>query len=197
MAEDVEQVHLETRAEWRAWLGEHHASSRGVHLVSWRTSTGRPSVGYVEAVCEALCFGWVDSVTRRLDDERTQQYYSPRRPRSGWARTNKERVAQLRAAGLMTEAGERVIAEAVANGSWALLDDVEAGIEPADLRAALDATAEARSHWDAFPRSARKVMLEWLVQARTAATRERRLTEVVDRAAAGVRAYPPPRRPPA
>ncbi|SDT39515.1 Uncharacterized conserved protein YdeI, YjbR/CyaY-like superfamily, DUF1801 family [Friedmanniella luteola] len=190
MAADVEQVHLETRAEWRAWLAEHHATASGVQLVSWRTGTGRPAVGYVESVCEALCFGWVDSVARRLDDERSMQYFSPRKPRSGWARTNKIRVEELRAAGLMTEAGERVIAEAVANGAWTLLDDVEAGIEPDDLRAALDARPAARGHWDAFPPSVRKVMLEWLVQARTAATRDKRLAAVVDRAAEGVRAHP-------
>jgi uncharacterized protein YdeI (YjbR/CyaY-like superfamily) len=193
MADEVEQVHAETRAEWRAWLAEHHASSTGVQLVSWRSSTGRPAVGYVESVCEALCFGWVDSVARSLDDERTMQYFSPRKPRSGWARTNKARVEQLRADGLMTEAGERVIATAVANGAWSLLDDVENAIEPDDLRAALDARPDARRHWDAFPPSARKVMLGWLVQARTPGTRTKRVTAVVDGAAAGTRAYPPPR----
>ena len=190
MADDVERVHLETRAEWRAWLAAHHAESRGVQLVSWRASTGRPAVGYVDAVCEALCFGGVDSTARRLDDERSMQYFAPRKPRSGWARTNKARVEQLRAEGLMTEAGERVVAAAVADGSWTLLDDAEDLVEPDDLRAALDATPAARDHWDAFPPSARKVMLTWLVQARTAATRERRLAEVVERAAEGVRAFP-------
>ena len=193
MADDVERVHLETRAEWRAWLAAHHAESRGVQLVSWRSSTGRPAVGYVEAVCEALCFGWVDSTVRKLDEERSMQYYAPRKPRSGWARTNKARVEQLRAEGLMTEAGERVIAEAVADGSWTLLDDVEDLVEPEDLRAALDASPEARRHWDGFPPSARKAMLAWLVLARTTTTREQRLAEVVARAAEGVRAYPKPR----
>jgi uncharacterized protein YdeI (YjbR/CyaY-like superfamily) len=193
MAQDVEQVHLETRAEWRAWLAAHHAESRGVQLVSWRSTTGRPAVGYVEAVCEALCFGWVDSTARRLDEERSMQYFAPRKPRSGWARTNKERVEHLRAEGLMTEAGERVVEGAVADGSWTLLDDVENLVEPDDLRAALDAAPDARLRWDAFPPSARKVMLGWLVQARTAATRDRRLAEVVAEAAQGVRAYPKPR----
>ncbi len=190
MAQDVERVHLETRAEWRAWLAAHHAESRGVQLVSWRSSTGRPSVGYVEGVCEALCFGWVDSTARRVDDERSSIYYAPRKPRSGWARTNKARVEQLRAEGLMTEAGERVIAQAVADGSWTLLDDVEDLREPDDLRTALDARPVARRHWDAFPPSARKVMLQWLAQARAAGTRATRLAAVVDGAAEGVRAYP-------
>ncbi len=191
MADDVEQVHLETREQWRAWLAEHHATARGVSLVSWRSGTGRPAVGYEEAVCEALCFGWVDSVARGLDAERSAQYFSPRKPRSSWARTNKRRVELLRAEGRMTEAGERAIAEAVANGSWTLLDDVENGVEPDDLKAALDARPEARRHWDGFPPSARKAMLEWLVRARTTATRDKRLAAVVTSAADGVRAYPP------
>lgn len=193
MADDVEQVHLETRAQWRAWLAEHHATARGVQLISWRSGTGRPAVGYVEAVCEALCFGWVDSTSRRLDEERGMQYFAPRKPRSGWARTNKARVERLRAEGLMTEAGERAVEVAVANGSWTLLDDVEDGLEPDDLRAALDAHPEARRHWDAFPPSARKVMLQWLAQARTSGTRTKRLEAVLEGAATGVRAYPPTR----
>lgn len=193
MADDVERVHLETRAEWRAWLAEHHADSRGVHLVSWRTPTGRPAVSYEDAVCEALCFGWVDSVGRRLDEERTMLYFSPRKPRSGWARTNKDRVERLRAAGLMAPAGEEAIAVAVANGAWTLLDDVEELREPEDLRAALDTRPAAWGHWRAFPPSARRAMLEWLVQARTTSTRDRRLDEIASRAAEGARAYPRPR----
>jgi len=121
------------------------------------------------------------------------QYFAPRKPRSGWARTNKARVERLRADGLMTEAGERAIEVAVANGSWTLLDDVEDGLEPDDLRAALGARPEARRHWDGFPPSARKVMLQWLAQARTSGTRSKRLAAVLDGAAAGVRAYPPAR----
>ena len=193
MAADVERVHLATRGEWRAWLAEHHADSGGVHLVSWRTPTGRPAVSYEDAVCEALCFGWVDSVARRLDEERTMLYFSPRKPRSGWARTNKARVERLRAEGRMAPAGEAAIAVAVANGGWTLLDDVEELREPDDLRAALDALPPARGSWEAFPPSARRGMLEWLVQARTTETRERRVTEIASWAAEGVRAYPRPR----
>ena len=193
MAGEVEQVHLETRAEWRAWLAEHHADSRGVQLVSWRTATGRPAVSYEDAVCEALCFGWVDSIARRLDEERTTLYFSPRKPRSGWARTNKARVERLRAEGRMAPAGEAAIAVAVANGAWTLLDDVEELREPDDLRAALDARPPAWDQWRGFPPSARRGMLEWLVQARTAGTRERRVEEIASRASEGVRAYPRPR----
>ena len=195
MRDDVERVHPETRAEWRAWLAEHHAESRGVQLVSWRSPTGRAAVSYEDAVCEALCFGWVDSVARRLDQERSMLYFSPRQPRSGWARTNKARVERLRAEGRMTPAGEAVIAVAVANGAWTLLDDVEDLREPDDLRAALDAHPGAGEHWQQFPPSARRAMLSWLAQARTAPTRDRRVAEIAGQAARGVRADPQPRRP--
>ncbi len=188
MADDVEQVHAETRAEWRAWLVEHHDRVRGVNLVSWRSVTGRPSVGYEDSVREALCFGWVDSTGRRLDDERTMLYFAPRKPRSGWSRPNKRRVAELRASGLMTEAGEQAIARAEANGAWSLLDEVEDAIEPPDLLAALRARPGAEEQWQRFPPSARRALLQWIVQARTAPTRTKRIEETAARAAVGERA---------
>ena len=88
------------RAGWRAWLGANHATSKGVYLASWRRATGNASVSYDDAVEEALCVGWVDSTGRNLDAERSIQWFSPRRARSAWARSNKERVARLTAAGL-------------------------------------------------------------------------------------------------
>ncbi len=184
----AEQVHCETRAQWRAWLAEHHTQPRGVWLVSWRTATGRPAVGYEPSVEEALCFGWVDSVARRLDDDRTMLYFAPRKKGSGWARTNKDRVARLEAAGLMADAGRAVVDAARADGSWTLLDDVENLVVPDDLAAAFDRHPGSRERWDAFPRSARRGMLEWLVQARTAPTRERRLERIAEGAARGERA---------
>ncbi len=102
-------MHVETAEAWRAWLAEHHADTDGVWLVSWRAPPGRPAarppgrpaVRYEEAVCAASCFGWVDAQKRTLDDERAVLLFTPRRARSGWARTNKARVERLRAAGLM------------------------------------------------------------------------------------------------
>lgn len=188
MADEIEQVHAETRAEWRAWLAEHHGRTRGVNLVSWRTQTVRPAIGYEDSVREALCFGWVDSTSRRLDDERTMLYFAPRKPRSGWSRPNKVRVAELRAAGLMAEAGEQAIARAVANGTWSLLDEVEDLVEPVDLRAAFDQQPPAWEHWRAFPPSARRAILEWIVQARTTPTREKRVAEAARLAAVNQRA---------
>ena len=179
------------RARWRAWLIANHTSSKGVYLVSWRRTTGRRSVPYEEAVEEALCVGWVDATGRTLDEERGLQWFAPRRPRSGWARSNKERVARLEAAGLLLPAGLAAIEEAKRNGAWTLLDDVEDLVVPADLAEALAAAPPAAESWDAFPRSARRAMLEWVVQARRPATRAERIARIADAAARGERAYPP------
>jgi uncharacterized protein YdeI (YjbR/CyaY-like superfamily) len=181
------------RAGWRAWLIANHATSSGVHLVSWRTGTGRTSVPYADAVEEALCVGWIDSVGGRLDDERGLQWFSPRRSKSGWARSNKERVKRLIAAGQMLPAGLAAIEEAKRNGTWSLLDDVENLIVPDDLAEALAAHPPAREHWDAFSRSPRRAILEWIAQAKRPETRATRVAEAAERAARNER--PPQFRP--
>jgi uncharacterized protein YdeI (YjbR/CyaY-like superfamily) len=189
MADDrAPKVHAETREQWRAWLASHHSDTRGAWLVSWRSGVGLPAVGYEDSVREALCFGWVDSKQKLLDADQTMLYFAPRRSRSGWSRPNKQRVEELRAQGLMTEAGERAIGEAEANGSWYLLDEVEDLTVPADLHEALDAQPPAWEHWRAFPRSARRSILEWIVQARTPPTRAKRVAETARLAAVNERA---------
>jgi uncharacterized protein YdeI (YjbR/CyaY-like superfamily) len=122
-----------------------------------------------------------------LDDERTMLWLSPRRPASGWSRPNKERIAGLEAAGRMAPAGARVVAEARASGAWSLLDEVEALIVPDDLATAFDRHPGARAHWDAFPRSTRRAMLEWISQAKRAETRQRRVAETAERSGRGER----------
>ena len=171
------------RAAWRAWLMANHATSSGVHLVSWRRRSGRTSVAYEEAVEEALCVGWIDSVAGRLDEQRGLQWFSPRRPTSGWARTNKARVERLIAAGLMLPAGLAAIEVAKRNGSWTRLDDVENLIVPDDLGALLAANPPARERWDAFSRSRRRAVLDWISQARRPETRARRIAETAESAA--------------
>jgi uncharacterized protein YdeI (YjbR/CyaY-like superfamily) len=117
-AEDHEHVHAETRAEWRRWLAENHAHSPGVWLVSWKRATGKAAVGYDAAVEEALCFGWIDSLAKTVDAERSRQLFTPRRPRSSWSRSNVERVERLQAAGLMEPAGLAAVEDAKARGAW-------------------------------------------------------------------------------
>lgn len=179
------------RAGWREWLIANHAASKGVYLLSWRRGSGRTSVPYEEAVAEALCVGWIDSSGRVLDDERAIQWFAPRRARSVWARSNKERVARLMVAGLMLPAGLAAIEDAKQSGMWTLLDDVEDLLVPDDLAAALGDRPPARERWDAFPPSARRAMLQWVVEARRPETRAARITRIVDGAERDERAYPP------
>lgn len=194
---EAPRVHLETRALWRSWLAEHHETTPAVWLVSWKKHTGSPAIGYEDAVSEALAFGWVDSTAGTVDDDRTMLYFTRRRPRSGWARPNKRRIETLEREGLMTPAGRRVIDAAKADGSWTLLDDVEDLVVPTDLAAALDATPGARSHWEGFPPSVRRGILEWLVRARRPATRAARVAQTAELAGRGERAnQQAPRLPP-
>jgi uncharacterized protein YdeI (YjbR/CyaY-like superfamily) len=174
---EAERFHPQTRAAWRDWLASHHESSTGVWFVSWRKHAARNGPRYEDAVEEALCFGWIDSIGRKLDDDRTMLWFSPRKVGSGWARPNKERVERLTAAGLMTAAGQRVIDAAKADGSWSRLDDVDNLVVPDDLADALDGRPPAREHWDAFPRSVRRSILEWIVQAKRDTTRSARIEE--------------------
>lgn len=178
---DDPRVHAESAAEFGDWLAKNHTKS-GVWLVTWRAATGRPAPSYDDAVTEALRFGWVDSTARRLDHERTMQRFSPRRPGSGWANTNKERIARLEAQGRLEPPGRAVVDAARADGSWNLFDSVEALEVPEDLRAVLDALPGAREQWDALPPSRRKALLAWIVQAKRPATRRRRVAETAEKA---------------
>lgn len=177
-----------SRAEWRQWLAEHHASQPGVWLVYFKKAIGQPSVTYAEAVEEALCFGWIDSLPRKLDAERTQLLFTPRKPKSGWSKVNKERLLRLEAAGLLLPAGLAAIARAKENGAWESLDAAEAGTVPADLAAALAADAPAARHFAAFSPSARKMLLNWVLGAKRPETRAHRVAGAVRMAALNKRA---------
>ena len=183
-----QQVQVSSRRQWRAWLGENHSSASGVWLITWKKASGGPHVPYDDMVEEALAHGWVDSKGHTLDQDRWQLLMTPRKPRSKWSRANKERIERLSAAGLMHPAGEAAVAAAKENGAWSALDEVEALTEPEDLRQALDASPDARRHWDAFPPSAKRAILEWISNAKRVETRAKRVQETARLAAHDVRA---------
>ncbi|MGO2745688.1 YdeI/OmpD-associated family protein [Microbacterium sp.] len=182
--DDGERITVADATAWRAWLEEHHATAVGVWLLNVRGANA--SMEYDDAVRQALCFGWIDGPTRTFS-EGNGQWFSPRRPSSGWAATNKARLASLEADGLLAPAGIRAIEVAKANGTWEMLDGPEAGIEPEELAAALDASPAARANWDAFPKSVKKLGLTLIATARRAETRSARIEKIVADAAEGKR----------
>lgn len=184
--DDGERVTAADAAEWRSWLEANHARAAGVWLLNVRRADA-DGIGYEGAVRQALCFGWIDGPVRTFDDGSMGQWFSPRRPSSGWAATNKARVAELEAAGQLAPAGIRAIETAKANGAWTMLDGPESLIEPGDLSAALDAAPAARERWDGFPPSARKLGLTQIATAKRAETRASRIARIVADAAEGRR----------
>jgi uncharacterized protein YdeI (YjbR/CyaY-like superfamily) len=140
-------------------------------------------LSYVEAVEEALCFGWIDGQVRGIDSTRYMRLLSPRRPKSVWSKLNKQRVQELMQAGLMTSAGLAAIETAKANGSWTILDAVEELEIPEDLASALTAEPDAARNFAGFPVTARKEYLYWVLSASRSTSRQERIKAVVALAA--------------
>jgi uncharacterized protein YdeI (YjbR/CyaY-like superfamily) len=186
--DEGERTHPEGVEAWSAWLERNCSTSQGVWLVSWKKRSGKPAMTYEEAVSEALRFGWVDSRGGKLDDDRTMLWFSPRRKGSAWSGPNKRRIQQLETEGRMAAQGRAKVEAAKADGSWSRLEEVEALVVPDDLAAAFSAHPGSRAQWDNFPPSARRGILEWIVQAKRVETRAKRVTETARLAARGERA---------
>jgi uncharacterized protein YdeI (YjbR/CyaY-like superfamily) len=172
-------VLMTNRAEWREWLAQNHETAPGVWVVTYKKASGGPYLSYEALVEEALCFGWIDSKGNTVDEERTKLLVTPRKTGSGWSRLNKARIERLTANGLMTPAGLARIEAAKSDGSWTLLDDIEAMVVPDDLDAALRADPEAMAGWEWFAPSVRKPLLQWIAFAKRPETRAKRVAETV------------------
>ena len=186
--------HPRNREDWRAWLLENHTRTTGLWVISWRVDAvrrdpNRIRVTYEDLVEEALCFGWIDSKPGKVDDDRTRLWLAPRQDKSAWSLPNKLRVERLIAAGLMHPAGLAKIATAQANGNWTKLDAVEALEIPPDLAAALATYPHAEENFAAFPRSAKRGILEWIIQAKRPETRAKRIAETARLAELNQRAH--------
>lgn len=181
------ELYFRHRSEWRDWLLEHHASvpsASGVHLIFYRVGSKQPSMRWEEAVQEALCFGWIDSTVKKIDDEKRRQIFCPRKKKSTWSKVNKQHIESLEQDGLMHASGRAKIEAAKEDGSWTSLDDVEEGIIPDDLQKAFEANPKAKIHFDSFSRGYRKSYLYWLNQAKREATRQNRIEEIIQCCAA-------------
>lgn len=169
-----------SRQEWRQWLQEHHERAASVWLVYYKKKANRPSLSWSEAVDEALCFGWIDSTARPIDEEKFMQFFTKRKAGSAWSKINKDKVKRLTAAGLMMPAGRKCIALARKNGSWSILDEVEAGRIPKDLEDAFTSKRGSKAYFTALSKSVQKIYLSKLVLAKRPETRLKRIQEIVN-----------------
>jgi uncharacterized protein YdeI (YjbR/CyaY-like superfamily) len=186
-------THPTSRARWRAWLAKHHTRIDGVWLITYKKATAKlggkfARVEYDEAVEQALCWGWVDSKVNKLDEERSMLWMAPRKPKTGWSKPNKERVEKMIAAGLMQPAGLAKIQAAKQDGSWSKLDGVEQLKIPPDLHKAFKQYKASATNFEAFPRSVKRGILDWILQAKKPETRAKRIEETARLAGENVRA---------
>lgn len=190
---DPKVVRAKDRAAWRRWLERHHATSPSIRLAIAKKGATVAAVSYVDAVEEALCFGWIDGTAWSIDDQAYLQLMSPRKPGSGWSAINKARIERLIADDLMAPAGLATIEAAKLDGSWSKLDASHALKVPRDLAVALRSYPDAKRHFDAFPPSARRVILQWIDAAKRPDTRSKRIEETARLANEDVRANQPTR----
>jgi uncharacterized protein YdeI (YjbR/CyaY-like superfamily) len=171
------------RKAWRNWLQKNHDKYPGIWLIFYKTGTSKPRLPYADIVEEALCFGWVDSLPRKLDDERSMLLITPRKPKSVWSDINKERVARLIATGLMTAPGLEKIEIAKKNGSWDTLNTsnyfTDTNTLPKDLSKAFTGKKKALENFKAFSPSVRRQFMSWIDSAKTDETRSKRLQQTV------------------
>ncbi len=178
----MNQLHVTTRAKWRAWLRKHHADTSEVWVVFDKKHTGKPALPYDDAVEEALCFGWIDSLMRRLDDDRYARKFTPRTANSRWSQLNRQRAERMIEAGKMASAGLAAVEAARASGAWELLE----GTQPTDvampdeLQTALASDAAARKAFEALTPSKRRNLALWIGSAKKQETRGRRAAQAVE-----------------
>jgi len=176
---DLETFYPTNRQEWREWLAENHRSKQSIWLVCYKKKTNIPTLSWSEAVEEALCFGWIDSTRNTVNDEKFVQLFSKRKAKSTWSKVNKEKVLLLIEQELMTQAGHESIEIAKQNGSWIILDEVEALSIPPDLDEALKANPDSMDYFLSLSKSVKKGILQWIVLAKRTETRAKRINEIV------------------
>lgn len=180
---DLETFCPASKQEWRQWLQQHHDKKQSVWIIQYRKKSKVPSITWSEAVDEALCFGWIDSTARTIDDEKFMQFFTRRKPKSVWSKINKEKVDRLMEQNLIAPAGLAAIEIAKQNGSWTILDEVEEVIVPHDLTIEFNNHSGSSDYFLSLSRSVRKAILQWLVLAKRPETRQKRIREIAELAA--------------
>lgn len=178
--EDKEHHYFKNVGEWREWLHENHHISKGIYLIFYRVSSTSESMRWEEAVQVAICYGWIDSTVKKLDEERRKQLFTPRKNKSVWSKLNKTYIEKLLKENLIHESGLKKIEIAKQNGSWESLDAVENLEIPEDLLLAFEQYKAAFDNYQNFSPSYRKSYLYWLNQAKREETRITRITEILN-----------------
>jgi uncharacterized protein YdeI (YjbR/CyaY-like superfamily) len=180
-------VQPKSRKAWRDWLQKHHATSKGIWLVYAKKHTKIPSLTYNDAVEEALCFGWIDSLIHPIDDAFYKQVFTPRKSKSAWSAVNRTRAERLIEAGLMTAAGLALVALAKKTGLWKAHAAAESLTLPPELKKALDSNAAAKKNWPTYTESQRKMFLYMVNGAKRPETRAKRVARIIDIVSSGVK----------
>jgi len=180
MEKEIETFYPRSRQEWRNWLQENHAKKQSVWLIYYKKKSNVSTILYSDAVDEALCFGWIDSKSKPIDEHKFMQFFSKRKEKSVWSKVNKEKIERLTKEGLMTNAGYEIIEKAKQNGSWNILDEAEALHIPEDLEGEFDKRPNAKLYFLRLSRSDKRNILQWLILAKRQETREKRITEIVE-----------------
>jgi uncharacterized protein YdeI (YjbR/CyaY-like superfamily) len=183
---DLKQFQPKSRRAWREWLKKHHATSSGIWLVYAKKHTKIPSLTYNDAVEEALCFGWIDSLIHPIDDSYYRQVFTPRKAKSLWSALNRKRVERLIEAGLMTAAGLALITLAKKSGTWKAHAPSETLTVPPELRIAIEANPSAKKNWPTYTESQRKMFLYTVHGAKRPETRAKRVARVIEIVSSGV-----------
>ena len=181
-------VAAENRNVWQQWLEKNHKIATSVWLIIFHKKSGTPSVYYDEAVEEALCFGWIDSKPNKRDENSYYLYMSARKPKSNWSLVNKKKVEILLAQNKIAPAGQAMIDLAKQTGTWDALDVVDALELPNEMVDLFEMNAPAKLNWEAFPKSTKRGILEWIRNAKTPATTTKRIKETVELAVKNIRA---------
>jgi len=179
---EIEIFYPKNQVEWRKWLQENHLSKYAVWLVFYNKKSKKESLTWSEAVDVALCFGWIDSKKISIDKETSHQFFSKRKPKSTWSKINKNKVEKLIEQDLMTQAGFTSIEIAKQNGSWTILDEVDDLIIPKDLEIEFEKNPKSKSFFFSSSKSFKKIILYWLVSAKTTETRQKRIAEIIESA---------------
>lgn len=174
------RIYITNRKDWRSWLEENHRKKKEVWLIYYKKHTGKPRIPYDDAVEEAICFGWIDSIVRRVDDERYMQKFSPRKDKSDWSESNKKRVKKLIDKGMITQAGLVKIEAAKKNGSWDRIIESAGSYKMAiELESVLTSNTAAKEYFDSLSPSYQKQYIGWVASAKREETRRRRAKEAL------------------